>query len=351
MDVTRVLSGDYKYFAPTDMNAVAVTVGVDPFDLAAALERPAANARAHRRLMELVHQHTITPEALGEEYRVGAATVAGERLHPAEAPPPADPQPTPARGPCAVRFRYHLRPIRFLPSPHRKNFVGAVLYERMDLPEDAPEAARYVVQPCDVVLKSIGYRSDPIVGVPFDHGHGIIPNVRGRVVGMPRVYCSGWVRNGAKGVILHSVVDAQDTVNSILEDVASGALPADGAGMSGKYGLVDYFVEKQLQPVSVAGLERIFYVEKERGVDLGKRLEKVDSVRDMLDLALGGDVGRRTHERVRSFTASRPEAMLYLKELLDDDTDLAPLARELAKDLPYKLAAQHPPGRIGPGQL
>lgn len=444
MDVVRVLGASYKYFCPTDMNCVAVkelmknqisdisivarrgvehsafaiaefrelttyqpetvTVKTDAFDLQKALQavgNTGRTERAHTRLMELIHKFSITPEEMAAEHRAMASTAEGAPLDTsvAAAAEKGDGGAVPSkqaagvRPPCTLRFRYDWTPVRFLPHAKRKNYVGGVLLKRSTGGAGAEE--QYAVLPCDVVFTSIGYRSDGMPGVPFDHKRGVIPSERGRVVGMPRTYCSGWVRNGAKGVILHSTLDAQETVASILEDIEARAIPTepsvaaapaadaaaaaggaqageasepevrpflrgDGAAaaaavgetaMDGKFGLLDYFVSKKMQPVSVAGVERIFYVEKERGVDLGKRWEKVDSVRDMLDIALGGEVGKKTNERVRGIAPARPDAMLYLKELLDDETDLAPLAHELAKDLPRRLAEEHPPGRIAPSQL
>ena len=475
-DVVRVLGGSYKYFCPTDMNCVClkemmknriehvsitgrrgvessafataefreltkyqeghVKVEVDPFDLekVVAAVPPGRTARAHKRMMELVHQHTVADDVMASESARLATDAEGNPLASAalaqlNAPPTTASAKSTVksirsdkRGPCTLRFRYNLTPVAILPSPHRKNYVGGVLFKKTpvavpsrsasakpnqqdgEIASGEAAAAEYCVIPCDLVMTSIGYRSDSIADVPFDHRAGVIDNVQGRVRGMPRVYCSGWAKNGAKGVILHSVVDAQETVASLLADMEAGIIPteatlhdeeknsnapaapkdqeqdqdqqqqplvveslaessdaaatasprASGAAqttMAGKYGLVDYFVEKKLQPVSVAGLQRIFYVEHQRGVDLGKKAEKIDTVRDMLDVALGGDVGKKADERIRRITPARSDAMLYLKELLDDDTDLAPLAHELAKDIPHRLAQQHPLGRIAPGQL
>lgn len=423
-----------------------VKVEVDPFDLATASAAvpTGKTKRAHTRQMELVHQFVVPDAAMAEEKFFIATDKDGVPLPTAAASASssssANNSPTSGsggstvasagvregsvsgdrRGACTLRFRYDLTPIAVLPSRHRKNCVGGVLFQRTAKPTaaDGGGAAaaaaepEYCVLPCDLVLTSIGYRSDSITDVPFDHRAGVIDNVKGRVKGMPRVYCSGWVKNGAKGVILHSVVDAQETVTSILADIAAGVIPTDATAeeetedgdedakkkgeegdaataataaeaegtlvvetlspdpspampastaathnstakttMLGKYGLVDYFVAKKLQPVSVAGLQRVFHVEHQRGVDLGKKAEKIDTVRDMLDVALGGDVGRKADERIRRITPARSDAMMYLKELLDDDTDLAPLAHELAKDIPHKLAQQHPLGRISPSQL
>ncbi|CCW63796.1 unnamed protein product, partial [Phytomonas sp. EM1] len=282
--------------------------------------------------------------------------------------------------PCAVRFRYHLKPIRILAGAGGR--VSGVLFERTDADVSDPDA-RYVVVPCDLVLTSVGYLAEGFPGVPFDPKMGVIPNENGRVRGMPRVYCSGWVKTGPKGVILHTIADAQETAAAVMEDLQANRLPTVGIDdddddnnnnnkngenpsetlspaaestpstttMFGKYGLIDYFVEKQMEPVSIAGVERILHVEKERGVDLGKLAEKVDNVRDMLDIAHGGEIGSTANDRVRGIAPARPEPLLYLKELLDDHTDLAPLAKTLAREVPGKMAEGHHPGRISPFQL
>ncbi|KPI89548.1 Ferredoxin NADP reductase-like protein [Leptomonas seymouri] len=462
MDVARVLAGSYKYFCPTDMNCVClremmknkiemisivgrrgvnhsafataefreltkyqeghVKVEVDPFALDAAIAAvpEGKTARAHKRMMELVHQYTVSEEAFAEERAQRMTDSEGIPLPSAavaqlNAPPPPSVASSPSdrtpsvradkRGPCTLRFRYNLTPVAILPSQHRRNCVGGVLFKtcRTAGAKSEEGESEFCVIPCDLVLTSIGCHAESIADIPFDHKAGVMDNVQGRVKGMPRVYCSGWAKNGAKGVILHSVVDAQETVSHLLADMEAGLIPTDAtvvdeeqspppqqqqredevhvtdgqlqwlkvesqaAGgadtskavppaaarttMAGKYGLVDYFVEKKLQPVSVAGLQRILHVEHQRGVDLGKKAEKIDTTRDMLDVALGGDVGKKADERIRRITPARSDAMMYLKELLDDDTDLAPLAHELAKDMPHKLAQQHPLGRISPGQL
>lgn len=456
MDVVRVLGGSYKYFSPTDMNCVCikelmknriehisvvarrgvehsafataefreitkyqehhVKVEVDHFDLGAAVAAmPAGKVmRAHKRMMELVHRYALTSEETAAEAAQLATDAQGVPL-PSAAASPAEPSATTTaseygmgrpqrgnRGSCCIRFRYNLTPIAILPSRHRKNYVGGVLFKRTraEAPGKATEdEGEYCIVPCDLVMTSIGYHSDSIAGVPFDDRTGVIDNEKGRVKGMPRVYCAGWAKNGAKGIILHSVVDAQETAGTILADMEVGVIPTEPTAQSeeaegtaaavgsssasaaeaelvevlsfenghstphrqaagaatttmyGKYGLVDYFVTKKLQPVSIAGLQRVLHVEHQRGVDLGKKAEKISTVRDMLDVALGGDVGKKADERIRGITPARSDAMLYLKELLDDDTDLRALARQVARDVPHKLAQQHPLGSIAPGQL
>ena len=55
--------------------------------------------------------------------------------------------------------------------------------------------------PVQLVLRSIGYRSTALAGVPFDERAAVIPNVEGRIVGadgavLPREYVVGWIKRG-----------------------------------------------------------------------------------------------------------------------------------------------------------
>ncbi|MGH3263201.1 MAG: FAD-dependent oxidoreductase, partial [Trebonia sp.] len=58
---------------------------------------------------------------------------------------------------------------------------------------------------CGLVLRSIGYRGQPLAGVPFDQRRGLIRNEGGRVVcdeGVCRgEYVVGWIKRGPSGVI------------------------------------------------------------------------------------------------------------------------------------------------------
>ena len=85
---------------------------------------------------------------------------------------------------------------------------------------------------CGLVFRSIGYRGVAIEGVPFDHGRGLIPNEAGRVTNpdsgeqLPGHYAVGWIKRGPSGVIGTNKKDAQETVDALLEDLASGESPA-----------------------------------------------------------------------------------------------------------------------------
>ena len=85
---------------------------------------------------------------------------------------------------------------------------------------------------CDLLLTAVGYKSLPLEGVPFDSKTNTIPNLNGRVqalskcdstdtVMLPRVYVTGWCKRGPVGIVGSNIVDAKETVNSVIEDLTS----------------------------------------------------------------------------------------------------------------------------------
>ncbi|PII84753.1 pyridine nucleotide-disulfide oxidoreductase [Leucobacter sp. OLJS4] len=85
------------------------------------------------------------------------------------------------------------------------------------------------------VYRTIGYRSSPVRGVPFDEALGRIPEADGRVLDpggapIPRLYATGWIRRGPVGLIGSTKSDAAETVASLFADLESGgSRPGRGA--------------------------------------------------------------------------------------------------------------------------
>lgn len=83
-----------------------------------------------------------------------------------------------------------------------------------------------------LVIRSVGFRSSPVDGVPFDADRGRLPHRRGRVLDpdgdepVPGVYVTGWAKRGPSGVIGTNRSCAAETVDSLVEDLLAGALPA-----------------------------------------------------------------------------------------------------------------------------
>ena len=108
-----------------------------------------------------------------------------------------------------------------------------------------PTEEREVIE-TSCVLRSVGYRSTPIPGVPFDPALHRIPNVGGRVLAepagdlLPRTYVVGWAKRGPTGFIGTNKSCSLETVNALLADVVTGRIApagrarpvlADGASM------------------------------------------------------------------------------------------------------------------------
>src|SRR5215467_10864964 len=76
-----------------------------------------------------------------------------------------------------------------------------------------------------LVLRSIGYRTVPIEGVPFDYATSTINNIAGQVVHpntgevVPGEYVVGWAKRGPTGLIGNNKPDSAATVEAMLADV------------------------------------------------------------------------------------------------------------------------------------
>jgi ferredoxin--NADP+ reductase len=189
----------------------------------------------------------------------------------------------------AIRLRFRTSPVAVLGSER----VEAVEVVKNRLEDDegrvraVPTDEREVI-PCGVVFRSVGYLGAGVQGAPFDDRTGTIPNEGGRVLGahgapVPGLYCAGWIKRGATGVIGTNKKDATETVDHLLEDVRAGRLPAGSEGS-----LDDLLAERGVEVVSYSGWERIDAVEKGRGEPQGRPRVKLASWDELLDAARSG---------------------------------------------------------------
>ena len=133
-----------------------------------------------------------------------------------------------------LNVRFWLRPVRIEGAGR----VSGLIVERTRLDENGKLIGTGEFERMDVqmVLRSVGYQSVPLPGVPFDDKTYTVPNEMGRVTGpdgapQPREYVVGWLKRGPTGVIGTNKSDAADTVKSLLADYAPGQRP-DGNGIA-----------------------------------------------------------------------------------------------------------------------
>ena len=107
--------------------------------------------------------------------------------------------------------------------------------------------------PVQQVYHAVGYRSEPVEGVPFDLQRHVIPNDGGHVLvsadegaGVEdKLYVTGWIKRGPIGLIGNTKSDAKETTDMLVADAAAGRLAAP----------------------SHTGADDIFALLRERGVD------------------------------------------------------------------------------------
>lgn len=142
---------------------------------------------------------------------------------------------------------------------------------------------------CGLVIRAVGYRVIEFPGLPFDQSTRTIANQAGRVVDEkegrvhPGLFCVGWAKRGATGVIGTNKVCSQETVAALLEDLKSGNLPEPTLDTDDLDGLIR---SRQPNVVDRDGWNTIDAEERRRGGDGGasRVRRKIVNVEEMLRL-------------------------------------------------------------------
>uniref|UniRef100_A0A8C6DMV4 NADPH:adrenodoxin oxidoreductase, mitochondrial n=1 Tax=Moschus moschiferus TaxID=68415 RepID=A0A8C6DMV4_MOSMO len=271
LDVARILLTPPEHLEKTDITEAALgalrqsrvkTVWIvgrrGPLQVAFTIKA----ARPRRRLMELLLRTATEKPGVEEAARRASAS-------------------------RAWGLRFFRSPQQVLPSPDGQRAAGIRL--AVTRLEGIGEATRAVPTgdvedlPCGLILSSIGYKSRPIdPSVPFDPKLGVIPNMEGRVVDVPGLYCSGWVRRGPTGVITTTMTDSFLTGQILLQDLKAGLLPSGPRpGSAAIRALLD---SRGVWCVSFSDWEKLDAEEVSRGQASGKPREKLLDPQEMLRL-------------------------------------------------------------------
>lgn len=139
-----------------------------------------------------------------------------------------------------------------------------------------------------LVVRAIGFASQPLAGLPFDPAKRILPNRDGRVFdpdtgeAVAGIYCAGWVKRGPTGVIGSNKVCAEETVAGLVEDFAAGRL---GKPVRTPEELESLMRERAPRLVDTDGWRRIDAVERERGAAAGRPRVKFVRVAEMVSVS------------------------------------------------------------------
>src|SRR5690606_4999863 len=114
---------------------------------------------------------------------------------------------------------------------------------------------------------SIGYRGHSIPGIDFDQQKSTYPNTFGKVFGDNNLYTAGWIKRGPTGIIGTNKPCAQETVATLLADLANQDLD-EKLGFSGIKNLL------KNSPISFQQWQQLDTMEQERGKERSKVREK-----------------------------------------------------------------------------
>ncbi len=213
-----------------------------------------------------------------------------------------------AGGARRLTVRFWLRPTEI----HGPERTSALTLERTRLDGDGRliGTGSFETLPVQMVLRSVGYQSVPLPGVPFDSRSSIVPNAEGRVLGpdgtpLPGEYVAGWLKRGPTGVIGTNKSDAAQTVRALLADLAGGPgpddvqLPRPGLLRYPDTELVrpdgerssfdDLLAARGIRPVSYAGWQKIETAEKELALALRRGARVKLGSREEIQRACGLD--------------------------------------------------------------
>ncbi|TNY36484.1 FAD-dependent oxidoreductase [Thermomonospora catenispora] len=172
-----------------------------------------ANAEIHVRPQDL-ESDPASAEAAERDRRVRGNLAA---LRAWTGPPAGD-------RPRRIDVRFWLAPVEIL---------GTRRVEGLRLERTAPQGdgrvrgtGEFETLPVGMVVRSVGYQSVPLPGLPFDERSHVVPNEGGRIVDasgrrVPREYVAGWIKRGPTGVVGTNKSDAAETVANLLADLTA----------------------------------------------------------------------------------------------------------------------------------
>jgi len=204
--------------------------------------------------------------------------------------------------------------MRFLASPAEivdvNGRMRAVRIERNELVVDSNGGLRskgtgtFELIEAGLVLRSIGYRSVPIEGVPFDHATSTINNIAGQVVHpntgevVPGEYVVGWAKRGPTGLIGNNKPDSAATVEAILADLPMlHGISDDHRDLSQ---VVAYLRERGIEYVTYREWKMLDQYEVAKGSRQGRPRVKVTAVPDMMAVIRQGRIAGQETQSSRS---------------------------------------------------
>jgi len=192
-----------------------------------------------------------------------------------------------AEGKRRITFRFCSSPIEI----DGDGRVEAIVLGRNELVTDeqgrvsARDTGEREILTAQLVVRAVGYRGVAIPGLPFDERAGTIPHTQGRIADRDNDYVVGWIKRGPSGVIGTNKSDSQDTVNTLVADLASAQLRDVGPGYADE--LAAWLLAHQPELITDDHWLAIDAHERSAGEPHGRPRVKVAKVADLLRIARG----------------------------------------------------------------
>ncbi|MFJ2931795.1 FAD-dependent oxidoreductase [Streptomyces sp. NPDC087219] len=180
----------------------------------------------------------------------------------------------PAPGRRRIVLRFHSAPVEA---------VGTDAVRAVRVTEDGSPSGTEIE--AGLLVRAIGYRGVPLVGLPFDEATGTVPHEAGRVAGLPGGYVVGWIKRGPTGGIGANRACAEETVGTLLADAVAGALPKP-TGTAQEFRRLTRRRSRHL--VDARGLAAIDRTERAKGRDAGRPRVKLATVPELVAAARSG---------------------------------------------------------------
>ncbi|MGV0779881.1 FAD-dependent oxidoreductase [Mycolicibacterium peregrinum] len=184
-----------------------------------------------------------------------------------------------------IVFRFCTSPIEL----HGEDRVESIVLGRNELVRDpngrvvAKDTGEREELPVQLVVRAVGYRGVPTPGLPFDERSGTIPHTDGRIDGSRNEYVVGWIKRGPSGVIGSNKKDSQETVDTLLDDLATAGV--DERGSEYDVELAEWLLEHQPKLVTGEHWQLIDAHERASGETVGRPRVKLASVAELLRIA------------------------------------------------------------------
>eukprot|EP00804_Cyclotella_cryptica_P022693 CCRYP_012500-RB/>CCRYP_012500-RB protein AED:0.06 eAED:0.05 QI:273/0.5/0.33/1/0.5/0.33/3/0/563 len=199
-----------------------------------------------------------------------------------------------------IELRLLMNPTRIESINNSNNpRVHHVIFERTQLKGEPGKqlsvgTGTYEEISADLVILSVGYKGSPLEGMNenmFDSQRGIVVNNQGKVCGDNNLFVVGWIKRSPTGIIGSNIMDAKETVASIMKYIDSNpqnllALNEDSDDdlSKGRRGLIQHLEAKNVKYVTWDQFLQIDQAERDRDrlrSDVQPR-EKFLSVDEML---------------------------------------------------------------------